>query len=106
MSFFNAGAKPTCPLSVHPDVVEVKYGETVNVECQSSVKVPNESLRWEFGKSVIRNSTLVINSLDHKDWNLKATCHGSFTGLDDCQKDINVTIYSKYDFLDFSFDSH
>ncbi|KAK3532067.1 hypothetical protein QTP86_006803 [Hemibagrus guttatus] len=26
------GAKPTCPLFVRPDVVEVKYGETVNVE--------------------------------------------------------------------------
>ncbi|XP_058233513.1 hemicentin-1-like isoform X2 [Hemibagrus wyckioides] len=86
------GAKPTCPLSVHPDVVEVKYGETVNVECQSSA--PKESLGWEIGTSVIRNSTLVINSLDEMDWILKATCHSRFIGLDSCQKDINITIYN------------
>lgn len=98
--FFNAGAKAACPLSINPQPVVLAYGSSHNVTCESSV--PSASLSWKYADKVLNESTLVINSnlfTDMLGWSGKASCLGHFVGLDDCQKDLNVIIYSKFDFL-------
>lgn len=71
------------------------------MECDSTA--PGARLNWQLENHVVTGRTLVISSTlfsNVSDWNLKATCHGQFEGLDDCQKDLNVIIYSKCHFVD------
>ncbi|XP_060798578.1 hemicentin-1-like isoform X2 [Neoarius graeffei] len=88
------GAKATCPLSLRPQFIELEKGGTVNVTCDSSAST--ENLSWKISNNVYNVSTLLMNStllIEVLGWNGKASCHGQFVGLDDCQKDLNITIY-------------
>ncbi|MCI4391856.1 hypothetical protein PGIGA_G00139360, partial [Pangasianodon gigas] len=101
------GVKATCPLSISSQHVVLEYGESVSVECSSEES--NANLGWKFLDNLSNESTLVINSvlfIDIGGWNGKASCHGHFVGLDDCEKDLDITIYKRPDRVSISTVGH
>ncbi|KAF4073719.1 hypothetical protein AMELA_G00246540 [Ameiurus melas] len=97
------GAKAPCPLFIERLPVEVAYGDSETLTCLSSVS--NARLSWKYEDKVLNESTLVINFTFFNDvlrWNRKASCLGHFVGLDDCQKDVNVTFYKSPDKVSIS----
>lgn len=87
-----------CPIEFSPSKVVVKYGDTVSVNCTSTVS-NLEGLGWEasqggIGLTNVTSLTWTVGSL--KQWDIDPICYFTDLGGDLCQRRPDLVIYSKF----------
>ncbi|XP_041672872.1 intercellular adhesion molecule 5 [Cheilinus undulatus] len=96
-------ADGTCPLTLTPPVVIGEHGESVMVNCSSTL-LDHEGLYWKIRNIVSdleEDENVISESLELADWNMTAECKIKLTKTAECSKDLEIIVYKNPDLYIF-----
>ncbi|XP_026110139.1 hemicentin-1 isoform X2 [Carassius auratus] len=102
------GAEDECPLQLNPQRVVVRYGGSVEVNCNTSVA--NKGMGWEAsegGMPMTKNQSLITWRVSElTEWDIKPVCYINPNKGAQCQVKLPVTVYKTPDSVSISTVNH
>uniref|UniRef100_A0A9J8A541 Ig-like domain-containing protein n=1 Tax=Cyprinus carpio carpio TaxID=630221 RepID=A0A9J8A541_CYPCA len=102
------GAQAECPLQLNPQRVVVRYGDSVEVNCNTSV--PHKGMGWEADEGRVSKNqsqnliTWRVSNLT--EWDIKPICFINPNDRRQCQVELPVTVYKTPDSVFISTVNH
>ncbi|XP_059415261.1 peroxidasin-like isoform X3 [Carassius carassius] len=105
------GAQDECPLQLDPQRVVVRYGGSVEVNCNTSVA--HKGMGWEASEGAVpktNDSLITWRVSELKEWDIKTLCYINLKykigNENPCKVELNVTIYKTPDSVSISTVNH
>ncbi|XP_052408356.1 intercellular adhesion molecule 1 isoform X47 [Carassius gibelio] len=102
------GAEAECPLQLNPQRVVVRYGGSVEVNCNTSVL--HKGMGWEANEGIVPkiiNQNLITWRVSELiDWDIKPFCYINTNDSKQCLIELPVTVYKTPDSVSISTVNH
>ncbi|CAL8273606.1 unnamed protein product [Lota lota] len=92
------GANSQCPIEITPERLVMPYGGQTSVTCGNSTEDASRNMIgvfWRVGQRVVNGAQWDVEK--DTDWDLRAECIATFSGIGECSKRFDVTFYKTAD---------
>ncbi|XP_016369036.1 cell adhesion molecule 4-like isoform X2 [Sinocyclocheilus rhinocerous] len=99
------GTRAECPVQLNPQRAVVRYGDSVAVNCSTSV--PHQGMGWEASEGAVtmtRDSLITWRVSNLIEWDIQPYCY--INHEEQCQVELPVTIYKTPDSVSISIVNH
>uniref|UniRef100_A0A673IF21 Ig-like domain-containing protein n=1 Tax=Sinocyclocheilus rhinocerous TaxID=307959 RepID=A0A673IF21_9TELE len=103
--FCLTGTRAECPVQLNPQRAVVRYGDSVAVNCSTSV--PHQGMGWEASEGAVtmtRDSLITWRVSNLIEWDIQPYCY--INHEEQCQVELPVTIYKTPDSVSISIVNH